>query len=171
MNEYISCMPVVKQTFDLSINPASLKKSALWQWLISHSYFKLHEGKTTSQQGCNWHPLLNMINRDGNTSVTLYREALRERQSSVLDRFHTSTCCHEWTEIVGLHLKVHLLSTPRHSCSHQCSLVTRNSPPTVMSLFYQQHSQKKISIMVCYSSGTCPKGSQDKSEVEVPLGY
>lgn len=159
-------MPVVKQTFDLSINPASLKKSALWQWLISHSYFKLHEGKT-----CNWHPLLNMIYRDGNTSVTLYREALRERKSSVLDRFHTSTCCHEWTEIVGLHLKVHLLSTPRHSCSYQSSLVTRNSPPTVMSLFISSTAQNKTSIMVCYSSRTCPKGLQDKSEVEVPLGY
>lgn len=76
-----------------------------------------------------------MIYRGGSTSVTvtLYKEDLRERNNTVRkfpDSTHPPAAMNEHRPIVELHLQSPPVVDPE--ASHQSSLVTRNTPPTVI---------------------------------------
>lgn len=132
------------------IIPASLKKSRLRQWLISgislsSNYISnLHGETTTSQQVCNRQNLPNMIHWRGNTPVsnTIQRSPWGKRKQR--DRFQILYIIHLLARMRLDRLWVHLLSTLRHSHSYQSLLVTRNTPPSTISVWWVTQQRSKL---------------------------
>lgn len=136
-----------------------------WYFIFITLYFKLHDGTTTSQQGSNRHHLPNMIYWGGNTPLSNTIQTSPEGEKA--DRPFPDS-----THIIHLllwmsrtdRLWIHLSSTPRHSHSCQSLLVTRNTTPSIISVWWVTQQRSKLTWR---KEWTPPKGSQDKSEVEV----
>lgn len=123
--------------------PSITSLCRLWKLNIHISGF--HQKITRGQQGCAWHPLLNMIYRDGHA----FRNAIQGDPGAEWRRHRAGQTPH-----IHLLSALHLLSTPRHSHRHHSSLETRDSPPAVRNLFIPDTAQNRRSDRVSSKTGT-----------------